>query len=92
MHYVMSLLGQMFARGVATVDVRRDVYEDYNREVDDTHAHLVWSAPGVDGYYRNSKGRIVVNNPFRILEVWQRTEIANLDDYRLGGHATAAAA
>lgn len=92
MHYVMSLLGQMFARGVATVNVRRDVYEEYNRAVDDTHAHLVWSAPGVDGYYRNSKGRIVVNNPFRILEVWQRTETANLDDYRLDEPATAAAA
>ena len=90
MHYVMSLLGQMFARGVATVDVRRDVYENYNRAVDDTHAHLVWSAPGVDGYYRNSKGRIVVNNPFRILEVWQRTETASLDDYRLDGQTSAA--
>ena len=92
MHYVMSLLGQMFARGVATADVRRDVYEDYNREVDDTHAHLVWSAPGVDGYYRNSKGRIVVNNPFRILEVWQRTETANLSDYRLDEPAKAVGA
>ncbi|WP_347718344.1 NAD(P)/FAD-dependent oxidoreductase [Sphingomonas sp.] len=92
MHYVMSLLGQMFARGVATADVRRDVYEDYNRAVDDTHAHLVWSAPGVDGYYRNSKGRIVVNNPFRILEVWQRTETANLGDYCLDGHSPAAVA
>ena len=92
MHYVMSLLGQMFARGVATVDVRRDVYEEYNRAVDDTHAHLVWSAPGVDGYYRNSKGRIVVNNPFRILEVWQRTETASLGDYCLDEPATAAAA
>ncbi|GAC1573612.1 MAG: NAD(P)/FAD-dependent oxidoreductase [Sphingomicrobium sp.] len=88
MHYVMSLLRQMFARGVATVDVRRHVYEEYNRAVDDTHAHLVWSAPGVDGYYRNSKGRIVVNNPFRILEVWQRTEAANLADYRVDAHAT----
>ena len=92
MHYVMSLLGQMFARGVATVDVRRDVYEDYNRAVDDTHAHLVWSAPGVDGYYRNSKGRIVVNNPFRILEVWQRTETASLGDYCLDGQSPAAVA
>ena len=81
MHYVMSLLRQMFARGVSAADVRREVYESYNQSVDDAHAHLVWSAPGVDGYYRNSKGRIVVNNPFRILEVWQRTESANLDDY-----------
>lgn len=92
MHYVMSLLRQMFAGGHGTIDVRRDVYEEYNRVVDDKHAHLVWSAPGVDGYYRNSKGRIVVNNPFRILEVWQRTETADLGDYRLDKPATAEAA
>ena len=90
MHYVGSLLRQMFARGIATVDVRREVYEEYNRQVDDAHSHLVWSAPGVDGYYRNSKGRIVVNNPFRILEVWQRTETADLGDYRLAAVRQAA--
>jgi len=93
MHYVMSLLGGMFARDGVAVEVRRNVYEDYNEAVDNAHASLVWSAPGVDGYYRNSKGRIVVNNPFRILEVWQRTETADLGDYCLSqGKLTEASA
>lgn len=81
MHYVMSLLRQMFARGVATVDVRRDVHDAYNKHVDETHAGLVWTFPGVDGYVRNSKGRIVVNNPFRIIEMWRMTDTADLADY-----------
>lgn len=81
MHYVMSLLNQMFAEGIQAVDVRKDVHDAYNRKVDETHAGLVWTYPGVDGYVRNSKGRIVVNNPFRILEVWQMTETADLADY-----------
>ncbi|AOW25330.1 hypothetical protein AVM11_16280 [Sphingomonas melonis TY] len=83
MHYVMSLLRQMFAGGIATVDVRPEVYEAYNARVDATHAGLVWTYPGVDGYVRNSKGRIVVNNPFRILDMWRMTETADLTDYRL---------
>lgn len=83
MHYVMSLLRQMFARGIATVDVRRDVHDAYNVKVDETHAGLVWTYPGVDGYVRNSKGRIVVNNPFRILDMWRMTETADLSDYHL---------
>lgn len=81
MHYVMSLLDQMFEEGIASVDVRRDVYEDYNTRVDATHERMIWTLPTVSGYYRNSRGRIVVNNPFRILEVWQMTEVANLEDY-----------
>lgn len=88
MHYVMSLLRQMFAAGIATADVRQDVHDAYNVKVDETHAGLVWTYPGVDGYVRNSKGRIVVNNPFRILDMWQMTETADLSDYRVG-HADA---
>jgi len=82
MHYVMSLLGQMFDKGVATIDARRDVYEDYNDRVDEAHARMIWTLPTVSGYYRNARGRIVVNNPFRILDVWNMTETANLGDYR----------
>lgn len=83
MHYVMSLLRQMFAKGIATIDVRQDVHDAYNAKVDETHAGLVWTYPGVDGYVRNSKGRIVVNNPFRILDMWRMTDTADLDDYHV---------
>ncbi|MES2339208.1 MAG: NAD(P)/FAD-dependent oxidoreductase [Pseudomonadota bacterium] len=83
MHYVMSLLRRMFADGIATVDVRRDVHDAYNAKVDDTHAGLVWTYPGVDGYVRNSKGRIVVNNPFRIIDMWRMTDTADLSDYHV---------
>ncbi|MFW2830361.1 flavin-containing monooxygenase [Sphingomonas sp. ID0503] len=83
MHYVMSLLLQMFDDGIAVVDVRRDVYENYNQRVDDAHAKMIWSRPDLNGYYKNSKGRIVVNNPFRIIDVWKMTERANIADYEV---------
>jgi 4-hydroxyacetophenone monooxygenase len=82
MHYVMSLLRQMFAAGLTRVEVRQDVHDAYNAKVDATHQHMVWTYPGVESYYKNSKGRIVVNNPFRILDVWRMTETADLKDYR----------
>jgi 4-hydroxyacetophenone monooxygenase len=81
MHYVMSLLQQMFARGIGRVDVQREVHDAYNAQVDATHQKMVWAYPGVESYYKNSKGRIVVNNPFRILEVWRMTEAADLGEF-----------
>ena len=42
---------------------------------------MVWTHPGMDTYYRNARGRIVVNNPFRMQEVWDLTEHADLGDY-----------
>lgn len=96
MHYVMSLVRQMLAKGATQVEVRKDVHDDYNAKVDQTHAGMVWTYPGVETYYKNSKGRVVVNNPFRILDYWQMTETANLDEYELGKrptpHSAAAAA
>lgn len=83
MHYVMSLLSQMFEKGIATADVRQDVHDAYNAEVDAIHQRMIWTYPGVETYCRNSKGRIVVNNPFRIIDVWGMTDKANLDDYHL---------
>ena len=81
MHYVMSLLEQMFAAKIATVDVRQDVHDAYNVQVDSIHSRMIWTYPGVENYCQNSKGRIVVNNPFRIVDVWQMTETARLSDY-----------
>lgn len=83
MHYVISLLAQMFEQKIVTVDVKREVYEDYNRDVDKTHEQMIWSLPELKGYYKNSRGRIVVNNPFRIVDVWKMTERANLEDFEV---------
>jgi 4-hydroxyacetophenone monooxygenase len=85
MHYVMSLLRQMFASGFTRAEVRQDVHDAYNTRVDETHGRMVWTYPGVESYYKNSKGRIVVNNPFRIIDVWRMTEAASLDEF----HCTA---
>ncbi len=82
MHYIMSLLRKMFAQGFANIEVRQDVHDAYNAKVDETHQQMVWTYPGVESYYKNSKGRVVVNNPFRIIDVWHMTETADLDEYR----------
>jgi 4-hydroxyacetophenone monooxygenase len=87
MHYVMSLLREMFVSGCTQVEVRQDVHDAYNAKVDATHEQMVWTYPGVESYYKNSKGRIVVNNPFRILDVWRMTEVADLNDYHCSSSA-----
>jgi 4-hydroxyacetophenone monooxygenase len=81
MHYLMSLLRQMFAQGIKCVEVRQEVHDEYNARVEERHKTLVWAFPGVETYYNNSRGRNVVNNPFRITEVRRMTETADLSKY-----------
>jgi 4-hydroxyacetophenone monooxygenase len=49
------------------------------RQVDDAHERMVWTHPGMTTYYRNSRGRVVVNSPFRNLDFWRMTRHADLD-------------
>jgi 4-hydroxyacetophenone monooxygenase len=81
MRYIMSILRQMFADGIETVECRRDVYEEYNVRVDAQHAEMVWTHPKVETYYRNKRGRVVVTSPWRVVDFWHMTKHADLGDF-----------
>ncbi|MEN3279364.1 MAG: 4-hydroxyacetophenone monooxygenase [Solirubrobacteraceae bacterium] len=81
LHYVMDLLAQMLRGGIGAVECRPEVYEDYNRRVDEAHERMVWTHPGMATYYRNSRGRVVVNTPWRVVDFWRMTRAADLGDY-----------
>lgn len=82
-HYLMTVIQEMFSQNMASVGVRRDVHDEYNARIDATHERMVWTHPGMDTYYRNSKGRVVVNNPFRMQEFWEYTDKVDLADYEI---------
>jgi 4-hydroxyacetophenone monooxygenase len=80
-HYALSVLQRMFEKQASTAEVREDIYEDYKRRIDDAHEKMVWTHPGVDSWYRNSRGRVVAITPWRNDAFWRMTRQANPDDY-----------
>ena len=64
--YTMLALRELIERGAASVDVRSEPFEEYNRLVEAEHAQLVWTHPGVKNWYRNKDGRVVTNSPWRL--------------------------
>lgn len=81
MHYVISLLSGLFSQGLSSAEPRLEVTEDYNSAVDAAHERMIWTHPNVNTYYRNSKGRVVVINPFRMVDYWHMTQRADLDEF-----------
>ncbi len=81
MRYVVSLLDQMWANNLGSVECRQDVHDQYNAGVAAAHEHMIWTHPGIATYYRNSRGRVVVPNPWRVVEFWRMTKAADLADY-----------
>jgi 4-hydroxyacetophenone monooxygenase len=78
MHYIMTLLSTARSHGVARLEVRQSVFDEYNATIEDMHADMVWTHPGVATYYRNSKGRVVAATPYRVVDLWHQSRNADL--------------
>ena len=82
-HYIMDILKKMSSQNVAAVECRQEVCDSYNEGVDAAHEKLVWTHEGMSSYYRNNRGRIVVNSPYRNVDYYAMTRVANLEDFYL---------
>ena len=79
--YIAGLVTQMIDRGISAVDCDKAIFEDYIRRVDDAHSRMVWTHPRVSTYYRNERGRVVNNSPWRQVDYFRRTSTPDLSDY-----------
>ncbi len=79
--YIIDVITKMCAGGLGAVEIRRDVHDAYNAKVDAAHENMVWTHPGMTSYYRNERGRIVVNSPWRNVDFYEMTREAELEAY-----------
>jgi 4-hydroxyacetophenone monooxygenase len=81
--YTLSLLNAMRESGAREVEVRRNVHDGYNDLIDEKLRQLSWSHPSVTTWYKNSSGRIVTNQPWKMVEYWRLTRSALLAEYQV---------
>jgi 4-hydroxyacetophenone monooxygenase len=71
----------MIENGIAAIDVRKDVHDDYVRKVDAEHEAMIWTHPGMTTYYRNTSGRVFSAMPWRFVDYWAMTHDPDLGEY-----------
>jgi 4-hydroxyacetophenone monooxygenase len=81
--YILECLGLVLRTGSAAIEVRRDVHDRFNEQVDAENGRMAWGASDVNTWYKNASGRISQNWPFTLLEYWQRTRRPDPDDFEL---------
>ncbi|MDJ0767789.1 MAG: NAD(P)/FAD-dependent oxidoreductase [Ilumatobacter sp.] len=79
--FITDAIVHMIEGGIAAIEPRRDVHDEFVRDVDERHAGMIWSHPGMSTYYRNSHGRVVSVTPYSLLEYWRMTHDIDLDEY-----------
>lgn len=83
LRYTLELLAKMFERGLGSAEVRQEVHDAYNEELDEALSSTIWAHPRITTYYRNSKGRIVVPMPWTNVDYWHRAREPKLEEYEL---------
>ncbi|UIX29372.1 FAD-dependent oxidoreductase [Streptomyces sp. GQFP] len=79
--YITDSLCRMVNEDISSIECRPEVGERYNEALDQAHQRMVWTHQGMDTWYRNSKGRVVTNMPWRVVDYWTMTRAVDLDDF-----------
>jgi len=79
--YIVELITTMLRDGIGALECRHEALHRWVEDVDAAHRRMVWSHPGMTTYYRNSRGRVVTNSPYRVVDYWAMTHDANLADF-----------
>jgi cation diffusion facilitator CzcD-associated flavoprotein CzcO len=70
--YLVEALRAMERRGVESIDVRREVQEAYNADVQRALAGTVWNAGGCSSYYLDVNGRNSAIYPWTTIDMRRR--------------------
>jgi 4-hydroxyacetophenone monooxygenase len=81
--YVLGCLKLLAQTGSSALEVRQDVSDAFNAEVDAANAKMAWGAPQVSSWYKNARGRVSQNWPYPLVDYWSATRSPNPEDYQL---------
>jgi 4-hydroxyacetophenone monooxygenase len=88
--YIMLALREIIERGAATIEVRREPFEEYNRQVDARLSRMSWAHPRVTSWHKNKSGRVVMNSPWRLVEYRNMTAELDVENYAFDYQASTA--
>jgi 4-hydroxyacetophenone monooxygenase len=80
-HYIMEALRELIETGADAMECRTEPFETYNHQVDAALKKMVWSHPGVTNWYKNKKGRVIMNSPWRLATYRHLTAHVEPADY-----------
>ncbi|TAM64540.1 MAG: NAD(P)/FAD-dependent oxidoreductase [Mycobacterium sp.] len=78
---VRRILGDMVTAGVRAIDVRREIHDAYNAEIQRAMEGTVWLA-NCNSYYRHPNGKVVTQFPYSgttFVEMLARVGLADFD-------------
>jgi 4-hydroxyacetophenone monooxygenase len=89
--YISNCLHLMIEENRESLEIRREVFEEYMDRTGKKLLEFVWSTDYGTTYFRNAKGRVTTNSPWSLFEMWTWTGKAEPAHFLPGGHSASAA-
>ncbi|MGR0306601.1 flavin-containing monooxygenase [Acinetobacter beijerinckii] len=82
--YILDMLKKVQAQQIETVEIRAEVLEQYNDEIQEALKNTVWNIGGCSSYFIDRNGRNSTLWPWTTFEMRSRLAYCDLNDYLLG--------
>jgi cation diffusion facilitator CzcD-associated flavoprotein CzcO len=80
--YAIRCIQELQRQGLSHLDVRPEVMDAYNREIQESAGRSVWDAE-CQSWYKTESGKITNNWPHFTVEYWKRTRRPDFAEFRL---------
>ncbi len=72
-NWIIEALDRVVDADAKSFEVRQDAFEAWNRKVEARMPQMIWSHPKANSYYNNSKGRVFLSWPWRLVDFFNET-------------------
>jgi cation diffusion facilitator CzcD-associated flavoprotein CzcO len=85
-HYITGCLRLLAERGATSIEVTQQAQDEFVAQVDAQMAGSIWATvTEAHTYYRNDAGRVILPNPWRMVDYWHMLREPDESKFRLRG-------
>ncbi|EZP74109.1 FAD-dependent oxidoreductase [Sphingomonas paucimobilis] len=82
-NWIIEALDRVNEAGASAFEVTQEAFEEWNKKVDERMPQMIWTHPLANSYYNNSKGRVFLSWPWRLVDFFNATRAPEEGSYKL---------
>ena len=69
-NYIVECLDWLNSSHSRALEPKRESFDAWNSQIEERMKQMIWTHPKANSYYNNSKGRIFLSWPYRLVDYW----------------------
>jgi len=82
-NWIVEALDRIVETGAKAFEVKQEAFDAWNRKVEARMPQMIWTHPKANSYYNNSKGRVYLSWPWRLVDFFVETRRPEEGSYTL---------